>query len=404
MKRQSTGVRSIRRSLWSALLLAAALPAAPNRPASKLDFSRLIVLGDSLTAGFQNFSLFDSTSVPGLPPGGQRNGYAALIAEQAAAKLVLPLISMPGIPPAVTLTPGGLARLTGVAVRENPTVQATNLAVPGFAVADTLAYPFPGNPTLNPIDALSDVILGTPAGTTPGCGPIAIGPLPTVVSQLACAVALRPTSILLSIGGNDALQSLTFGVPPTNPAAFSINLGALLAGLASTRAPIVMSNVPDITALPFLLTVSAFQNQCGFVPAGAGTTDFVVPNITNPATTDLNLCTNYAVRSAALVAQVQSAVTKYNQIIATDARLFGAVLVDLHGLFAQLSQNGYMVNGKLLTTGFLGGLFSLDGIHPTNTGYAILANQFISTMNASFHQSIPLVSVENVANSDPLVP
>src|SRR5678815_2678051 len=55
----------------------------------------LVVVGDSLSAGFQNFSLYDSDSAPGVPAGGQKHGYAALIAQQAGATLNLPLISYP---------------------------------------------------------------------------------------------------------------------------------------------------------------------------------------------------------------------------------------------------------------------------------------------------------------------
>jgi hypothetical protein len=37
------------------------------------DLSNLVVVGNSLSAGFQNFSLYDSDSiVPPAPPGGQR--------------------------------------------------------------------------------------------------------------------------------------------------------------------------------------------------------------------------------------------------------------------------------------------------------------------------------------------
>ena len=57
-----------------------------------------------------------------------------------------------------------------------------------------------------------------------------------------------------------------------------------------------------------------------------------------------------------------------------------------------------------LTTDFLGGLFSLDGLHPTNTGYAIMANRFIETMNASFRRNIPLADVQQIAATDPLLP
>jgi hypothetical protein len=62
------------------------------------------------------------------------------------------------------------------------------------------------------------------------------------------------------------------------------------------------------------------------------------------------------------------------------------------------------VDGLRLTTDFLGGLFSLDGLHPTNTGYGIMANQFIQTMNEGFKTHIPLVNVQQIAATDPLLP
>jgi hypothetical protein len=48
-------------------------------------------------------------------------------------------------------------------------------------------------------------------------------------------------------------------------------------------------------------------------------------------------------------------------------------------------------------------LFSLDGVHPTNTGYAIIANEFIKTMNRSLRTNIPYVSVAQVSQTDPLI-
>ena len=130
----------------------------------------------------------------------------------------------------------------------------------------------------------------------------------------------------------------------------------------------------------------------------------MVLNIENPAPPmPISICTNYSVRTAALIAQTQTSVKQFNQIIALDAKLFGAALVDVNTLFAGLSAKGYDVGGHHLTTGFLGGLFSLDGIHPTNTGYAILANQTIQAMNNQFHMTIPQVSVAQVASTDPLI-
>ena len=91
------------------------------------------------------------------------------------------------------------------------------------------------------------------------------------------------------------------------------------------------------------------------------------------------------------------------QAIASEAAANGATLVDIYSLINDLAANGVVVGGQKLTTDFMGGLFSLDGVHPTNTGYAIIANEFIKTMNRSLRAGIPPVSVERVSQTDPLI-
>jgi hypothetical protein len=77
--------------------------------------------------------------------------------------------------------------------------------------------------------------------------------------------------------------------------------------------------------------------------------------------------------------------------------------VDLYSLVNDLAAHGKVVNGQKLTTEFLGGLFSYDGIHPTNTGYAIIADEFIKVMNRNLAAGIPPISIEQVAKTDPLI-
>jgi hypothetical protein len=96
-------------------------------------------------------------------------------------------------------------------------------------------------------------------------------------------------------------------------------------------------------------------------------------------------------------------VLAYNAVIALEAALNHATLVDIYSLVNNLAENGAKVGNRTLTTAFMGGLFSLDGIHPTNTGYAIIANEFIKTINRSLGTDIPAVSVEQVSQTDPLI-
>ncbi len=108
------------------------------------------------------------------------------------------------------------------------------------------------------------------------------------------------------------------------------------------------------------------------------------------------------IRAAAL-AQIRADVLAYNAEIANQAAANGATLVDIYSLVNDLAANGVEVGGQRLTTAFMGGLFSLDGVHPTDTGYAIIANEFIKTMNRSISVGIPPVSIEQVSKNDPLI-
>ncbi|MGI9074939.1 MAG: SGNH/GDSL hydrolase family protein [Bryobacteraceae bacterium] len=404
------------RSIGIAGLILAALPlwagqldAAEHRA----DLSHLVVIGDSLSAGFQNFSLYDSDSVmPPAPPGGQRHGFAALIAQQANVDLSLPLIQYPGFPPVLTLEGGVVSRASGVGTRELQTVsvQTHNLSVPGFDVLDALVHKV-NLPNLvnNPQSASFEDVLAVqildPAlllGSPPsGCGVIPRPNGDILFSQALCAIELRPTTILISIGNGDALQSVTLGIAPTDTTKFAKYYELLLYALSHyTKANIVVSNIPDVAGLPFLVSYPEFEAKCGGPPLNAGPNDYVVPDLTAPV---FNLCTNYSVRPASLIAQAETAVRDYNVIIAGAAAKFGAVVVDVNTLFAGIAKNGYDVAGHHLTNQYLGGIFSLDAVHPTNTGYAILANAFIDRMNCEFHTNLPPVNIEQIAVADPLV-
>jgi hypothetical protein len=64
--------------------------------------------------------------------------------------------------------------------------------------------------------------------------------------------------------------------------------------------------------------------------------------------------------------------------------------VDIHGFFEGVVANGYSIGGITLTSAFLtGGVFSYDGVHPSSAGYSIIADQFISAINAQAGTDIP---------------
>ncbi len=388
--------RLVDRATVAALVLVLITALLPARAQNRADLARLVIVGDSLSAGFQNGSLLDSQQV---------HGYANLLAQQARTPLPLPLIAPPGIPNVLELISPGPPPVIGQASgmspgRDNPLVQAFDLAVPGANVEDALTT----RPKLPPTN-LTDLILGLP-GLLQGVSR----------SQVEWAEALHPTTIVVWLGNNDALAA-ALGVDLTllTPVAkFKMSYGAVMDRLAATGATLVVANVPDVTLVPALVPAEEVAAEVGLPLSfigpilGIGAGDFVLADafslilaiLANPSLGPLPAS---VVLTADGAKQIRTAVDDYNAFIGAEAQAKGAVLVDIHGLFALVQARGLVVGGHRLTTGFLGGVFSLDGVHPTNTGYAVVGNEFIKELDSAFAAGIPPLSVERVAKTDPLV-
>ncbi len=110
--------------------------------------------------------------------------------------------------------------------------------------------------------------------------------------------------------------------------------------------------------------------------------------------------------SDAVANEVKGLNTAYNGSIAAAASETGAALVDIHGLFVQIATaGGAPINPpKCCSLVYRGGLSSLDGLHPSNTGYALIANAFIAQLNTSYNLGIPAVNVGAVYATDPYAP
>lgn len=370
------------------------------------NFTTTVFLGDSLTAGYQSGSLLDTQQV---------NGFAPLVGAQAGFAVALPLIAFPGAPNVIQLVHAGPPVVTVTAAgattgRDNFALQPTDLAVPGAFVndvANTL-------PLLNPTagqQQINQLVLGYPGF---GYG--------VALSQADQAIKANPTTIFLWIGNNDALIADLTGTPTSMTAlsAFTAQYTALITQLSTkTNAHLVIGNIPDVTLVPYLQPAASILAQysagTGLPVAtlsallGIAAGDFVTPaGLTQIPLilggTQKGTVTDAGVLTAAEVVTVKAQVVAYNQVISTQAAAVGATLVDINALFNTLASSGLTVNGVTGNAGFLGGFFSLDGIHPTNTGYAVVANKFIDTMNASIGTKIPDVNLVPVAAADPLWP
>jgi lysophospholipase L1-like esterase len=379
-------------ALLLAALAAAALP-APLRAQATLGV--YVSVGDSLAAGASNASLVETH---------QRTSVPALIARQAQLEgFELPLVGEPGIPSElalVTLVPvPTIAQKAGdQGLPLNPSLPRpyNNLAVPSATVQDALVTQSGG---------FNDVVLRGPG------------------SQVAQAVALAPTFVTLWIGNNDVLGavvrgSAVDGVTLTPVASFRSAYEQVVATLRTTGAFMIAANLPDVTAIPFATTVRPVVTDPltgapilvngqtvplvgtkGPLPTGSLVTlaasAYLAEGIGIPAAqggSGLPLPDD-VVLDPAEVAAIRDRVNALNQVIREICQAAAVPVLDVHALLEEITTRGREVGGVMLDDAFLtGGIFSYDGVHLTDLGYAVVANEWIATINANGGH-VPLVDL-----------
>jgi lysophospholipase L1-like esterase len=90
-------------------------------------------------------------------------------------------------------------------------------------------------------------------------------------------------------------------------------------------------------------------------------------------------------------ASVAGALASYNQTIAALAQTYDLGLVDAFEYFNDFSVNGSPLgDGSTVTATYAtGGGFSLDGVHPSPRGYALITNLIVETINAKYGSNLP---------------
>jgi hypothetical protein len=373
------------------LLAPAALPSvASSQFVGEANVGHIVVVGDSLMAGFTSGGLVEPV---------QRHSIGALFYRQIFAfgeQFEQPLASEPGIPPLLelrSLAPVIIERMPGFGAPLNLELERpyNNMAVPGFRVRDVL-HTVTGNVVI-------DLVLR-------GLG-----------TQLEQVVAQEPTFALVWIGNNDVLGAATSGividgVTLTSREDFEADFRAVTGTLAAVGVQQAMATIPDVTAIPFVTTIPPFITHPFFGsqpvpllgPEGPLTPDdrvlltaapLLAQGIGLPAPIGTGQpLPDTAVLLAAEAAAVSARTAELNEVIREVAAELGAALVDVHAVFDDIARRGYHIGGLELTTQFLvGGIFSLDGIHPTPFGYALVANHFIEAFNDRFNAAVRLVDL-----------
>lgn len=383
------------------------------------DFARYTALGDSLTAGFCSGGLVRNCQLGSYPllVFAQATGRSP---QEASTIFQQPLVSTPGISgqavcrnPASPLFPCGVLRLVSLA-GASPTI----LPIPGQAVPQNLTLPRPYDNLGVPGATVHDLLFTTTGGFH---DLVLRNQTPPGFTALQQGLSTHPTFVTLWIGNNDALGAATAGDERllTPAAQFDAEYRAIAGAIAGTGAKMAIANIPDVTSIPFVTTVSRFVpnpatgqpllvngNPIPLIgedgPLQSG--DFVLLSAVSEIQAGHGIPTSLggpgiplsenAVLTAGEAAVIRERVAQYNATISAVANQFGAAFVDANAFLNDARAHGINVGGVTYTSSFLtGGLFSYDAVHPTAFGYAYIANLFIDAINSKFGGNIEPVDL-----------
>ena len=90
----------------------------------------------------------------------------------------------------------------------------------------------------------------------------------------------------------------------------------------------------------------------------------------------------------------------FNSYIKHEADLHNLAYIDMNTYLGTLA-TGFAYNGITYTTQYVkGGAYSLDGIHFTQRGYALIANYILTNINAYYHSTLPMTDVNSYHGID----
>jgi hypothetical protein len=105
------------------------------------------------------------------------------------------------------------------------------------------------------------------------------------------------------------------------------------------------------------------------------------------------------------IVTAQTATAAFNATIANVATAKGFAFVNIHDIFGNIFLQS-VLHGGLTYTGvelsafyLIGGLFSLDGIHPTAQGQGLIADEFLAAINKKFGANYPLINLGTIPGS-----
>jgi hypothetical protein len=89
---------------------------------------------------------------------------------------------------------------------------------------------------------------------------------------------------------------------------------------------------------------------------------------------------------------LRSKISEYNNSLISLASQYGLALVRVDQFCSNL-KTGFVYNGVSMSAKFVsGGAYSLDGLHFNARGNALLANEFLKSINVKYKSQIPLLN------------
>ncbi len=412
----------------------------PQTVSGQADFSRFVTIGNSLTAGYQSSALFESS---------QMYSIGNLIAQQTGTDFVQPIITDPGIGgqlKIVSLDPFVTTQVQDQGTFTNPDYPKpyNNLGIPGIVLADITQTSTQNSYSHSPFIDLVLRGMGTQLEQ-------ALSLNPTMVTFW-----LGNNDVLGFATSGGASPSA-----PTDPNTFGFIYRQVTDALAASGTKVVVANIPDVTSIPFFTTVGPMFVQSlqgtpvqGFYYQKHGQyngTAASISQLTNYSmlftlisqsylsyfghpsgkfyrdhNVDITPLINFGILDTtqafglseknpipdALVLDTDEIQTAEQATASFNASIAAAVarhssqfaLADVNGLLKMVrasdASGGTELYGVNFSTMFVtGGLFSLDGVHPTSRGYAVLANEFLKAVNNKFNADYPMIDVTTIPGS-----
>jgi len=374
------------------------------------DFSMYVSLGNSLTAGVANGGLYQNM---------QMNSFPKLIAKQANVEdFEQPIMSGNGF--SWKETDGRLSVGTDLSISFLP---------PGTENNRGLSRPFNnlGVPLITAEQMLT-VTNSIAADSNHFVDKILRNSGRTLIEE---ALSLSPTLLTLWVGNNDLLEAASLGLasaesPYTPTEDFRDFLTEIINQLTSaSNAPIFLGNVLDFTTLPYFTSLPSFviDPETGVKTYLTGECEegiriltdsdlvlyWALPNYVSILENDLPIETalnDTLILDVTEKNEITDLIDEYNDtIMAAAAANANVFLVDIYQLFVEIANSGYIFGDVAYTTDLISfnpdgsiqlnltqTLFSFDGLHPKEIGYAAIGNVFIEKINSTLSAQIPLIT------------